>query len=152
MVRQTPLGRGTQHNGAAEFGRNFSLLAQDFATLAELQLRLFAVDLREARRSAIPALAAIVAGAVLALGCLPVLMAAAAYSLVEFAQWPASGSFGLVGGAALLIASLSAFVGWKRLSSAASTLSRSREELSETLHWLKRALHTSPSGERHRVG
>lgn len=140
-------------NGAAEFGENVSGLAHDVTSLVELQVRLLAVDLRDAKRRSGPAIGLVLGGVVLLLGCVPVLLFAAAHTLIEFAGWPASGAYALAALAGLVLGALLGYVGWKKLMNAAGTLARSRDELSETLQWLKRALKPNGSaGPRQAYG
>ncbi|MBX3443939.1 MAG: phage holin family protein [Planctomyces sp.] len=125
---------------ARRFGRNLSGFAHDVATLAELQFRLLAVDLRDAKKAAGLAVMLMAAGLVLAFGMIPILLAALAYVLVDFAGWPLSAAFGVVALGAVVLAAGMAFVGWKRLTRGTATLNRSRRELKETFHWIKESL------------
>lgn len=131
-------------NGAADFGENVSGFAHDVTSLVELQVRLLAVDLRDAKRRSGPAIGLVLGGVVLLLGCVPVLLFAAAHVLIEFAGWPASGAYAAAAVTGLVVGGALGYAGWKKLMTAAGTLARSREELTETLQWLKRAL--KPNG------
>ena len=139
MVHQAAVKNGA-HDGASALGENFSRFAEDLTSLTELQLRLLAVDVRDAKQRSGVAAALLVGGGILMLGCIPVLLLGIAQLLIEFAQWPASGAYACVSVAGLLIGGGVGYAGWRKLMSAAGTLSRSREELVETLQWIKRAL------------
>jgi protein-S-isoprenylcysteine O-methyltransferase Ste14 len=119
---------------------NLAGLAHDALTLAELQVQLLTVDLRDARRGAGTALSQVLIGAVLALGCVPVLILAAAHLLIEIAEWPASGAYAVGAILAAVAAMILLRLGWRRTSQALATVQRSRTELLETLRWLKESL------------
>lgn len=139
MAYQAQMRNGSS-NGASELGENFSGFAHDVTSLVELQVRLLAVDLRDAKSRSGPAIGFLLAGLVLLLGCIPVLLFAGAHVLIEFAGWPASGAYAVAALAGLVVGGGLGYAGWKKLMAAAGTLSRSKEELTETLQWLKRAL------------
>jgi hypothetical protein len=126
--------------------RHLGELVHDALTLAELQVELLKVDLRDARRGAAWALALVGMGAVLALGSIPVLLFAAAHGLIVGFDWPAPWAYLAVGGVAAMIAGLLAWWGTRQVSAAIGTFDRSRSELKETLQWFKGSLHrTDPS-------
>lgn len=143
MVDQTTMNRRFPQT---HIRANLAGLAHDALTLAELQVRLLSVDLREARRGAATALALLVAGGVLALGCVPLLLLGGARLLVELARWPESGAYAAIGVLAAVLALLILRLGWRRTTRALATVQRSREELLETVRWLKESLR--PSDER----
>lgn len=125
---------------------SLSDLAHDAVTLAELQVQLLSVDLRDARRGAGPALSQLIAGTVLALGSVPILLLAAAHVLVATLQWPPMGAYALVGAVAALLAAVLVGVGWRQAMRAAATVQRSRSEFMETLRWFKQSLRPSTAG------
>lgn len=139
MAYQASVKNGS-HNGAAALGENFSRFAHDLTALTELQLRLLAVDVRDAKQKSGAAVSLLLGGVVLMLGCIPVLLLGVAHLLIEFAQWPASAAYACVAVAGLLVGGAVGYGGWRKLMSAAGVLSRSRDELIETLQWIKRAL------------
>jgi len=141
MVDQKAVG--TNGKGATRFGRNLSGFAHDVATLAELQLRLVGVDVRDASRTAGPAAAFLGSAIVLGLGAAPVLLAALSFLLVEAAGWSYAGAFGLVAVLSVAAAGVVGSIGWRRLTSAIGTLQRSRDELIETVRWIKESLKSS---------
>jgi hypothetical protein len=139
MAHQASVNHGS-FNGAAALGENFSRFAQDLTALTELQIRLLAVDVRDAKQKSGAAMTLLVGGAVLMLGCVPVLLFGVAHLLIEFAQWPPSGAYACVSALGLMIGGAVGYGGWRKLMTAAGVLSRSREELLETLQWIKQAL------------
>lgn len=144
MVDQTTMnGRGR----AARLGRNVSDYAHDVVTLAELQLRLLAVDLRDGSRAAGPAGALIVAGFLAALGSIPLLFVAFALALAEFAGWPYSVGFAVSAAAGMVAGGAAAYFGWKKLLAAGKNLGRSKAEFVQTLKWIKESLRPSEEDE-----
>jgi protein-S-isoprenylcysteine O-methyltransferase Ste14 len=123
--------------------KNLAGLAHDALTLAELQVQLLSLDLRDARQGAGTALSQVLVGAVLALGAIPVLLLAAAHLLVESAEWPPSVAYATVGVLAALVALVLVRLGWRRTARSLATVQRSRTELMETLRWLKESLRPS---------
>jgi hypothetical protein len=120
-------------------------LVHDALTLAELQVELLKVDLRDARKGAALALALIGIGAVLALGSIPILLFAAAQGLVVGLGWPAPWAYLAVGGVSVLAAGLLVWTGTRHASGAMGTLQRSKTEFTETLRWFKGSLRTGPA-------
>lgn len=141
MADQATINRGSDR--PTHIRANLAGLAHDALTLAELQVQLLTVDLRDARRGAGTALSQVLVGAVLALGCVPVLFLAAAHLLIETAGWPASGAYAAVATLAAVVAIILLRLGWRRTSQALATVQRSRTELVETLRWLKESLRPS---------
>jgi hypothetical protein len=145
MVDQTTMN--WQRERPTRIRANLAGLAHDALTLAELQVQLLTVDLRDARRGAGTALVQVLIGTVLALGCVPVLLLAAAHVLIETVQWPGSAAFGVTGVGVAAVAAILLRIGWRRTTQAIATVQRSRAELVETLRWLKDSLRPSTDGE-----
>jgi MFS family permease len=137
MVDQATVNRG---NPASKLGRNVSGYAHDLLTLGELQLRLFAVDLRDGSKTAGMGLGAIVAGVLAALGAIPLIFVTIALALVEFADWSWTASFGVSALLGLIVGAAAAWFGWKRVIAAGKTFGRSKAEAVETLRWVKESL------------
>ena len=132
----------TQVNGSrmGAVRHNLAGLAHDAITLTELQCQLLAIDLRDMRRAGISAGMQIVAGAVLALACLPILLIALSQCLVEFADWTNTAAYSVVGAGTLAIAIVLLWMGARMFSNSLKSMERSREEFAETLRWLKSSL------------
>jgi len=137
MVDQATVKPG---NPAARLGRNVSGYAHDVVTLVELQLRLFAVDLRDSSKTAGVGLGAIAAGVLTSLGAIPLIFVTIALALVEFAGWSQTASFGITALLGLVVGAGAAWFGWRRLLSAGKTFGRSKAEAVETLRWIKESL------------
>lgn len=119
---------------------NLSGLAHDALTLAELQIQLLSVDVRDARRGAGLAFAQIMIGVILALGCIPILMLAAAHALIELLDWPAPAAYAAIGVAAACVSAILLRFGWGGILRSLATVQRSRAEFGETMRWLKDSL------------
>jgi hypothetical protein len=115
-------------------------LAHDLVTLAELQGQLLATDLRDGARQAKTPAVLLVVAPVLALSALPVLLLGCARLLANGAGWSESASLLTVGAIALALAAVLGWLGWARLQKALSVVTRSREEFTENVRWLKAAL------------
>jgi hypothetical protein len=122
------------------FGASVTGFAHDLATLVELQFRLLAVDISDARKSIGPALA-LAAGAVLiAFSTLPVLLMAAAFGLAEWSGWGNGLSFLVVAVVALCLAAVCLGLVYRKVQNAKGALQRSKSELKETVRWVKESL------------
>jgi len=137
MVDQATVNRG---NPAKKFGRNISGYAHDLLTLGELQLRLFAVDLRDGSKTAGIGLGAIVVGVLAALGAIPLVFVTIALALVEYARWSWTLSFGVSALLGLIVGAGAAWFGWRGVLSAGKTFGRSKAEAVETMRWIKESL------------
>lgn len=145
MVDQATVNVG--HNGRGKpvgVGRSVSGLAHDVIALAELQVQLLAVDLRDSRARAVLPVALLVSGVLLALGAMPVLLLGIGWLLVRQAGWTEGAAFLTVGGGAILLAAAIAWIGSRKLQSAIEVLARSCGELSENVQWLKQTLNRPP--------
>ena len=145
MVDQATVNRGS--HPAKKFGRNVSGYAHDVVTLVELQLRLFAVDVRDSSKAAGLGVGAIGAGTLAAIGAIPLIFVTIAVALVEFAGWSFTLSFGLSALLGLVTGAVLAYFGWKKLLSAGETFGRSKAEAVETLKWIKESLRPSEPDE-----
>lgn len=141
MVSQASMnGRRT---GARQVSRNVSDFAHDVITLAELQAQLVACDLREGKSQAIGPLVLMVAGLVLALGSTPVFLFGIGWLLVNYAEWSESAALLTSAGCGLMLAGGVACLGWRGLRSAIAVMSRSQNEFTQNIQWLKAALTRS---------
>lgn len=127
--------------------RQLGDLVHDALTLGELQIQLFKVDLRDARRGVVAALALIAIGGVLALGSIPVVLFAAAQGLVEGLAWPVAWAYLTVGAVAVAAAGTLVWVGVRQASDATGALHRSTAELGETVKWIKDSVRRAGRSE-----
>jgi hypothetical protein len=120
--------------------RSTGELIEDLLTLAELQLRLLVLDVRQGLLRLAIATGAVVAGAVLLLGCVPIAIAATALCLVETTPLTLAQAFGvsLLGG--VLLAGGLAATGIVYVRRRLDILKRSRAEWRENAQWFRSAL------------
>lgn len=119
---------------------NVAGLLHDVLTLGELQVQLVTLDLRETwSKSKIPAV--LIAGALIfALGTIPVFLGGIGWVLHNTAGWGVGVALLVTAGVALLLAGVTAWISWRKMSSALTTLTRSQQELSSNVRWIKNAL------------
>lgn len=142
MVDQTPI------NGSAKraeppsraVARSTGELLEDLLTLAELQFKLLVLDLQQGVwRLAVPA-AAVVAGSLVALGCIPVALAAAALCLDEATSLSVAQAFGLSLLGGVVFAGILAGSGWTYLRYRLDIFERTRTEWQQNSQWVRTAL------------
>lgn len=137
MVAQTTIGGSARPNTlAARATRNASAVLHDVWTLAELQCQLAAADYREGRRRALTALAAGVVGLAVLLAAIPIALVALAELLVT-ADLSRPAAYGLAALAAVIVATGALWLGWAKIKQAATSFSRSKEELGRNLTALR---------------
>jgi Putative Actinobacterial Holin-X, holin superfamily III len=142
MAYQATMNGSRRANGRGPTGMVSTLadFANDAATLAELQIKLTSLDLKQAsERAARPAFV-LVGTAVLTLGATPVLFLGIAEALVVFAGVNRAWALLATAGAAIGLAGVGSYFAWKGLSESAKILKRSREEFARNLAWMKNAL------------
>jgi hypothetical protein len=133
---RVPGSRSAEYDGVAEF-------VDDLASLAELQARLAAVDLKEsARKSAIP-VALAVAGFAMIVASLPVALLAAGWLLATALTIHQGWAMLLVAGAAMVLGGVVAWAGGRRLSHSFDSFRRSHKQLILNLAWVRTVLLTS---------
>lgn len=125
--------------------------ANDVATLAELQVKLAEIDLKEATQRATIPLALAGAGAALLVGSIPVVVAGAGLLI--------AGALGISYGLGLLltalglmvVAAIIAFVAVRRVGRSLEAFRRSQEELTRNISWVRTVLlHSGRSAPRRR--
>jgi hypothetical protein len=131
---------------------NLAEFGNDFATLAELQAKLAAIDMKEsAGRAALPA--GLLAGAlVLLLGSVPVLLAGVAGLIARYLGIGPEWALLLTAAVALAAAAALGAMAVSRLGRSFSSFQRSREELTRNVSWIKTVLtysgRSAPSQRR----
>ena len=124
---------------------SFSGLAHDVIELGELQAQLLALDVKRTSRDARGAFVLTVVGASFLLCSISVGLFALAELLVEELGWDKSTAdfvtavVGVAVGGGILAAA------WCQWQSGMSALTRSREELSRNIAWLKMSLRSQPT-------
>lgn len=125
---------------ATRLGRGMAALAHDATSIAELQARLVALDLKDSSKPLRKAVILAVLGGALLIACLPVGMLGVAALLVEVANWEPWVAYLVTGGAGLVIGLVLLWLCWVTVRKTAATFKRSREELSKNVEWFKHAL------------
>jgi uncharacterized membrane protein YqjE len=135
MVHKTSLN-GSTH----AIPHRLSRIAHDMVTIAELQARLFVVDLQCVRRGVLRGLALWLAGCALAIAVLPTALIGAGFWLAEYAQLStAAGLLWVAFGTTICIAGFGIF-GWNQIERQRFGFQRSRNELQTTLGELRQIL------------
>jgi uncharacterized membrane protein YqjE len=140
MADQTTMTGGNgRRNPSKAVVHSVADLAHDIATLAELQAKLAAVDLRDTASKAMRSCVKLGAGLALMLAALPVILMGVAYLLVDagLSTWLA---FLLTGVGAAGLAAVIAFVATTQLRHSFEAFQRSREEFVKNLQWVKGVL------------
>ena len=117
--------------------RNSAEFLGDFATLAELQGKLAVVDLKEGTAKLTGAVILFSAGVVIALGCVPVALAALALAINEFAKLSPAASFGIALLVGLILAALLAIPAFMAIKKDLWMFERSRAEWRRNMQWLR---------------
>lgn len=125
--------------------RNLGQLSSDVMTLAELQVELLQVDMREWLRACTMPLILLAAGVLLGLASFPVLLLGLAYGLGQITEWSLWVRLLVASGAGLLAAGICAVVAVQLLRRDVKILSRSTAELRRNVRWLKEVLTPSKS-------
>jgi uncharacterized membrane protein YqjE len=128
---------------AAQVGENVANLASELVTLAELQAKLAVLDVQEsAERAATPA-AALIGGACLSLGAVPVLLLSITWALDRWTPLALEAAAAIVALIALTIGATCIAAAYARIKDSCRTMNRSREELQANLRWIKQAIQQS---------
>jgi uncharacterized membrane protein YqjE len=155
MADQATVSRG---NGvpidapATAMVSNLAEFGNDFATLAELQAKLAAIDLKEsAGHAALPA-GLLAAALVLLLGSVPVLLAGVATLIARYTGIAPDWALLLTAVVALALAAVLGALAASRLGRSFSSFQRSRDELARNVSWIKTVLtysgRSAPSQRR----
>lgn len=142
MVDQTSVRgpNGKPEAPARAFGRNVSDFAHDFTALAELQLKLFSVDMTQTvQHLRLPTILAVIAG-VLALGTIPVILLGIGYLFVEYAAFSEAWAFLLTALLSLIVVAILLGIAYARFRGSMSILNRSRDEFVRNVNWIKTVL------------
>ena len=139
---RAPGSSSAESDGVAEF-------VDDLASLAELQAKLAASDLREAaRRSAIP-IVLTVAGLAVIVASVPVALLGAGWLLGTALKIHHGWAMLLTAGGSITLGGLVAGLAGMRLSHSFDSFRRSRKQLWLNLAWVRTVLVTSASARLH---
>jgi len=129
--------------------RNVGEVAHDMITLAELQYSLLRLDAIEWLNRSKIAIILLVVGGIVALGTMPVLLATLAYTIFDLTSLPLSASFGIAALTGLLAAGLLGILGYRTLVRAPNVFSRSQNEWSNNLNWVKQSFRHADTDAPH---
>jgi hypothetical protein len=148
MAHQTTLN-GLRFRHAEGILTNLGDLGGDFATMAELQLKLTMVDAKESlERAKLPTVGLVVAAAVI-MASLPVLLIGLAFVLASALAISQGASLLIIG---VIVAALAAVLGWFALVAflkSFESFRRSREEFSRNVNWIRTVLAQSTRPTQH---
>jgi hypothetical protein len=115
-------------------------LGGDIASLAELQAKLALADLKVSVGQATVPTVLLASGLLVALSTVPVALVGLAYLVAEATGWRTSLAFLATAAAALVLALVVALVGYLGLTKSFGSFSRSKEELTRNVSWIKTVL------------
>jgi hypothetical protein len=153
MVAETPM-KSSAGDAAAPLAvaRSTGEALVDAFTLAELQVQLAEVDLRDAWRRLTRGLILVSAGAVLGISTIPPTLLGIAYALADATTLELWVSLLITGGVALLIAAGLFAWGWRAIKRRGALFARSRAELRQNAKWFKSMLRQSSTRFRRSNG
>jgi hypothetical protein len=120
--------------------RSTAEFLHDVATLAELQGKLVVIDFREGTSKLLTPVILLVIGIVVALGCVPIALAALALTLVEVAELSAAASFGIALLVGVVLAGLLTAFSIGAVKRSLNMFERSLYEWSRNVKWVKDTL------------
>jgi hypothetical protein len=139
MADQTTMnGQQQTASPAQEVRRNLAGVGEDLMSLFELQGKLLACDVKEASQRVVLAIALIVGAAVLALGCVPVILMGLGWGLAELSGLSLPLALLIVGGVALLLAAGAVWWGATLSRRIVTVFKRSYCEFKHNLDWIKK--------------
>jgi hypothetical protein len=147
MADQTKIVGSSGTNGRTGAPRavveNLSDFLHDVVTLSELQAKLFVADVNDFRSGAIVPGALLGAAAIIALGCVPVLLMAIAWLLIDYEVLSQGWAFLAATGIGVLLAVVLGITGWVLFRRNLAVLERSQLELQRNITWFKSVLKHS---------
>ncbi len=135
--------KGTQQSASRGFATGAGNVVHDVLTLAELQVQLLAIDVRECRaRMTVPVLL-LLGGFAIAFACFPIGLVAFALCLIQFFNTSYATGFLIAFLVGAILGTLMSIVGWRRVSKRMAVLKRSQHELARNLQWIKKVIDHS---------
>jgi uncharacterized membrane protein YqjE len=114
-----------------------SELTHNAIELAELQAKLFSLDVKETSQNTGISIGLVICSVCILLGSVPVLLIALALALHELLDWSPAVSYAVAALIGILISVGIAAAAWTQFRRGIATMKRSREELSRNIAWLK---------------
>lgn len=149
MAHQTqvkqPYPNGRSSHGASptpvpDLARSSAEFLHDITTLAELQTKLIQLEARQAGRQLRMPVAGFIAGLTLAIGCVPIALAALGLALAEYTQLTYAASFGIVVLIGLALSGVTLFVSYRLWRKGVHVFERSQSEWQRNVQWFKETL------------
>lgn len=126
--------------------RSSAEFLSDIATLAELQGKLLLVEFNDGISRLLFSAAIAVAGTVIALGCVPIALAALALTIHTYAQLSLAASFGIALASGLVLAAALLIPALFAVRKGLWIFERSRDEWRKNVQWAKEALRRMGQG------
>ena len=153
MVDQAQVGSAALQptNGRTELptravARGTAEFLHDITTLAELQGKLLIVDLQDGVANLMISVALVIGGAAVALGCVPIALAAIALTITTYAELPLAASFGIALLIGLVLAAALAVPALYAIKKGLWMFERSRDEWRKNTQWAKEAMRRMSQG------
>ena len=141
MVTQAPVnGRETEPSATEGVSRNLGDFVDDVASLGEMQIQLFSLDVKEGVSKATMPAIAVLAVVLVALGSIPVLLMAIAWCLILRAGLPQDLAYFATFEITAIVCGGVGWFSWKNLKTALPIMFRSMDELRQNLRWIRHAL------------
>ena len=125
----------------APLGSNLAALGRDLARMADLQLQLLSLDVKQFWSRARTGLFVSCLAGTAVVGAIPVLLFGVAGLLERFAGLTPEIARLIVGAVVLLGGAVTMWFSLRRIGEAAASLKRSQEEMSQNLKWIRDALN-----------
>jgi uncharacterized membrane protein YqjE len=149
MDGETQMNTNGNHRGAEpNVAASFSELTHDVIELAELQGKLFALDIKNTSQKARTGLVLGLVGVSLLLGSIPVALFALAELMIRQFDWTRDAGYGLATLIGVLLSGGILAAAWASFRTGISTLERSRDELKRNITWIKSSLRTRTQPHR----
>jgi hypothetical protein len=126
--------------------RSTGELLHDITTLAELQGKLLVVDLQDGVSKLMISVALVIGGAAIALGCVPIALAAIALTITTYVELPLAASFGIALLIGLVFAAALAVPALYAIKKGLWMFERSRDEWRKNTQWAKEAMRRMSQG------
>jgi hypothetical protein len=120
----------------------------DVTTLAELQGKLFLIDFREGMANLLSSVIFLMAGTVIALGCIPVFLAGLALTLEAFTELSLFVCFWISLGVGFVLAAALAIPAYFKLKKEINIFERSTAECRRNVQWVKDTLKRLGQSQR----
>ena len=148
MVNQTSVNPdlATMEPSPGSMVGNIAEFGNDIATLVELQAKLAAYDAKDCVGRATYPLIVLVAGGAVVLSSVPVLLLGLAAAVASFFAVPEWGARLIVGGVAMAVAGLVAYLSYREAIGSITSFRRSTEEFTRNLSWVRTVLVHSGRG------